>query len=1091
MKKKVLAMSLLTIIMCLSLIIGATLALFTSKSNVDIAVTSGNVEVVATVDASEAQSKQLNEEYAKGLDHTFAKGVSINGGTVTLKDFVPGDGVKFDIKIQNESSVPVKYRTIVTNNGSEELFNALDVTFDGEQPQWDELAVGSADKTVNVTVEFPDEADGVQNQTTTLTFTVEAVQGNAEVPTVVTNADGLVAALQDDTVKEIELTRGVFDLSAVNTMHGNDYGLYIDRPVTIFGAGDATVLKFGNNGNAISGQADLMISSSNVGLRDFAIVGGHTDNGTVSTIKVTNLTEGGEDPSQITLQNLTVTAGAGHAINIHGATNVTIDGCTLSDYGKVGVAMARANGVTVQNTTFTNAAAWGDIGLMFDTENPDNPAFATPSRLILGEGNVLAKNLIYSERPASAESGKDTVEGADAYGLLVESESGWTIVAPVAKIGDVGYATVQSAIDAAANNDIIEIYADTVAEQIVVDGKNVTIRAAKGRQPVIVGPADYTKMTSVSKTNINESKDVYSIVLATNGATLTLENVTVEGKLDFTQEEIEWLAQTETMRYSGVASCNASLTMNGVDVYDIVNQNYFGFQNVCSVYAVGEGNVEIDGCRIERFQKGGIVARSSVTSFKLTNSYVLGAGEIDITAQNAVQIECDAVVEGNSLGNVAYNGPQNASAVTLLTVDMLRNGKTLNGYTFHVGDNSALEADLHEKNTFVESEQDIGYSTFSSMPIAQNMTTKGLYYNTIQEAITAASAGDTIEIADETFAENLVIDKQLTIVGAGVGKTVFALSMDKTDATTSANTNKLILSADGIVLKNLTVTESFFHENVLTTTDTVFSVLADVAIENCEIIRTTGLAPAAQFLVSLDDKTANLTLKNSVFIAPVGNNYGGGIHAISPSIIGAPATGTGRIVAENCVFKTNGYGFFNYVTNLELKGCTFSGLENVEWIDDEFIREQGLTDNGNPITSLYMAINCANMDEVSLDDCTITNTRSWGILAAGNSLSVKNSSFQTGSRAISCAYGTITKVEITNNEFDLVECGYGIKFDAGSLTAGSVVKIEDNTFYNLKDGEDEYAVSNLTDVMITVSGSEFIDCDASANRFVGDNIVVA
>ena len=60
MKKKVLLTSILSIVMCLSLIAGATFALFTSESKVNIAVTSGNVEVVAYVDVDSVEYKSLN-----------------------------------------------------------------------------------------------------------------------------------------------------------------------------------------------------------------------------------------------------------------------------------------------------------------------------------------------------------------------------------------------------------------------------------------------------------------------------------------------------------------------------------------------------------------------------------------------------------------------------------------------------------------------------------------------------------------------------------------------------------------------------------------------------------------------------------------------------------------------------------------------------------------------------------------------------------------------------------------------------------------------------------------------------------------------
>lgn len=50
MKKNIILSSVLTILLCVSLIAGSTFALFTSESSVNIAVTAGNVEVVATID---------------------------------------------------------------------------------------------------------------------------------------------------------------------------------------------------------------------------------------------------------------------------------------------------------------------------------------------------------------------------------------------------------------------------------------------------------------------------------------------------------------------------------------------------------------------------------------------------------------------------------------------------------------------------------------------------------------------------------------------------------------------------------------------------------------------------------------------------------------------------------------------------------------------------------------------------------------------------------------------------------------------------------------------------------------------------------
>ena len=56
----------MAIAMCVSLIAGATFAFFTSESQVNIAVTSGNVEVSATVENVEKSYVDENGETVEG-----------------------------------------------------------------------------------------------------------------------------------------------------------------------------------------------------------------------------------------------------------------------------------------------------------------------------------------------------------------------------------------------------------------------------------------------------------------------------------------------------------------------------------------------------------------------------------------------------------------------------------------------------------------------------------------------------------------------------------------------------------------------------------------------------------------------------------------------------------------------------------------------------------------------------------------------------------------------------------------------------------------------------------------------------------------
>ena len=134
---------------------------------------------------------------------------------------------------------------------------------------------------------------------------------------------------------------------------------------------------------------------------------------------------------------------------------------------------------------------------------------------------------------------------------------------------------------------------------------------------------------------------------------------------------------------------------------------------------------------------------------------------------------------------------------------------------------------------------------------------------------------------------------------------------------------------------------------------------------------------------------------------------------------------------------------------------------------------------GVTVKTLYMAINSAGMEDVTLEGCTISGCRSWGMLAAGEKLTVKDSTFENcASRMIGIAYGKMEDITVTGCTFDLSKSGYGIKFDADSLDEGAKVSITGNTFKNgdKANKEDGYCVSNMNEVSITVTGNTFENC---------------
>ena len=207
-KKNVIISALLSIVMCISLIVGVTLAVATSDSKVNIVITGAKIEVVATVDETSVQKKQLNTEYAAD-GSTYSGEVEFDGGTVSLKNFVAGDGVKFNIIVKNNSTVKVNYRTVLSVENNSGLFQALKVLVDGKEftsdyycADWQSIEEDSDDVTITVAIELPADATDFSGKTCDLAFAVEAIQGNADLPD-----DGhAVSANETRTVNESEAT---------------------------------------------------------------------------------------------------------------------------------------------------------------------------------------------------------------------------------------------------------------------------------------------------------------------------------------------------------------------------------------------------------------------------------------------------------------------------------------------------------------------------------------------------------------------------------------------------------------------------------------------------------------------------------------------------------------------------------------------------------------------------------------------------------------------------------------------------------------------------------------------------------------------
>ena len=359
MNKKLLLSSLMSIAMLASITTGATYALFTAEDTVNVNVTAGRVNVTARV-LETFSIKSLDTELVevKG-EGTFSSGGKVtvdSQGNITLDRIVPGDRVEFTIDVVNDSNVDVNYRSILTATGGLELYSGLVVTIDEAvyngmtaYSKWEYLTPGEGSRQVKVTIELPKEAGNeYQNLSTSIHYTVSALQGNAEIVKE-ENADENTTFIYSETD---------FRLFAMSVNKGETYKGKTVKLMSNIDLANKEWTPIGNANNKFQGTFDgqnFPISNLNVGESTLSNVGlfGFTTDGSIKNVHVHNADVDGR-------LNVGVIAGTPYTStyeNIKVTGDVTVDGMAYVGglFGKN--VYANVNNLTVDVTeeSYVNA----------------------------------------------------------------------------------------------------------------------------------------------------------------------------------------------------------------------------------------------------------------------------------------------------------------------------------------------------------------------------------------------------------------------------------------------------------------------------------------------------------------------------------------------------------------------------------------------------------------------------------------------------------------------------------------------------------------------------------------------------------------
>lgn len=189
-----LIISVLAIALCLSLIAGATFALYQSEAPIDVVVSSAKVDVMATFSNLKLY-RDIAEEDGDPNKWLSGKIVNDEPGEFKLVAMAPCEGFTFDVSVKNNSNISVKWQMQVAIKCDEDIRSYFTVTFGGQKldPSSDDIL--SSDKWYNLGASDDDnesapyqadvklDKDAPVDRTSrqlTIMVTIVAIQANAD-----------------------------------------------------------------------------------------------------------------------------------------------------------------------------------------------------------------------------------------------------------------------------------------------------------------------------------------------------------------------------------------------------------------------------------------------------------------------------------------------------------------------------------------------------------------------------------------------------------------------------------------------------------------------------------------------------------------------------------------------------------------------------------------------------------------------------------------------------------------------------------------------------------------------------------------------
>jgi len=250
------------------------------------------------------------------------------------------------------------------------------------------------------------------------------------------------------------------------------------------------------------------------------------------------------------------------------------------------------------------------------------------------------------------------------------------------------YGKIQDAIVVATADDTINIAAGTYDEQIVIDGKRLTLQGAG--DSTIIRPSAPGTLTSLYTYPTGmpywAGSSVASIIIAKNvgGTGVTVKNLKVDGA------DITSLPSGANMLagvlYGECAGLIQNIAVNTIKTTGYADRTY-GIDTSAVDSAV---SVEVSGCRITDYARNGIMANGGSLIVNIHNNIITGPGSIGpVNVPNGIVFMKDVggSVIGNTIHNCHFNVALSYRSVGIMEFDVCQPGVVIeNNEVYDVDD---------------------------------------------------------------------------------------------------------------------------------------------------------------------------------------------------------------------------------------------------------------------------------------------------------------------------------------------------------------------------------------------------------------------